>query len=235
MPSPKYVVVGLILSALSSGAMAGTITDPAMSMDAGSFSTALSQFTSFTPINGGGVLDLFNDTGEVITSIEFQTTLNAGLSPRTVEAAFSCNDATNPTLNNPFFLDCSVSYDLNSGQLSVLFSVVNPLTGNTFVNNGIGTDQGIPPLLSGCTIASADIPPCTEQGHFAISFNDNFVFTGPPSGGWSVAANPGLFSIQPTFGPPIVTLEAVPAPEPSSFLLVAAGVMAFAVRRRRGV
>jgi hypothetical protein len=234
MPSIRCVFVGLMLGALSTGAMAGTITDPAMSMDAGSFSTPLGAFNSFTPTNGGGVLDLFNDTGELITSIEFQTNLPAGMTPRAVEALFSCNNASDLTLANPFFLNCSVDYNPNSGQLSILFSGVNPVTGDVFVNNGVGTDQGIPPLLPGCTVPTADTPLCAVQAHFAISFNDNFVFTGPPSGGWSTTSNPSLFPSQPTFGPPTVTLEQL-TPEPSPAILVAAGLLTLAALSRRGV
>ena len=172
MSSTKLLLACAIWVACCGIASAGII-DPAMSMEAGSFSIGLSQFTSFTPsqTTGGGVLDLFNDTGFLITSFEFQTTIRPNLLMSAVLAAFSCNGGSNAVLANPFFLNCGVGYDPGTGLLSIDFSGVNPRDGDEFTSPEIGDREGIPPLAPGCTTATADTAPCAGQGHFAISFN----------------------------------------------------------------
>ena len=224
----KLWILSAALSAFCGVAAADSFTDPAMGMDAGSFSTALSTFTSFTPdqTNGGGFLDLFNDTGELITSITFETTIKTGLTGinvDTISRTFPCNGATNLTLPNPFFLNCDVTYDSTSGHLDFKFVGVNPPGG--------GPDEGIPPLPPGCTALNADSDPsCTGQGHFAIIFNDGFATTGD-SGGW-LGTDTDLFNGPPVFSVAAVTTEQV-TPEPASLLLAGAGLLALAVGRRR--
>jgi hypothetical protein len=211
------LLAAALLMFLCRPASADLFKDPDMSMDPGSFSTAISQFTGFTPnqTTGGGILDLFNDTGQTLTRFALTTFINTGLTlaPNT----FVCS--TGPS---PFFLNCSITYDPSTGSLTTLWSGVNP-PDNDPNDAEIGEQEGIPPLLPGCDAQNADTPACAGQGHFAISFNDEFSFTGN-TGGWSPTVNPGLFSTAPTFQ--LVT------PEPSGVVLIATALIAIAGIRR---
>jgi hypothetical protein len=220
MRPTKLLVLSALVMAYSGSASAGTITDPAMGMDAGSFSTALSLFTGFTPsqTTGGGFLDLFNDTGEVITSITFQVTVKPGLVDL-IDREFICNGAGD-SLPNPFFLTCALAYDNSTGQLDFVFSGVSPA----------GPDQGIPPLAPGCTSANADTDPCAGQGHFALIFNNGFSLTGD-TGGW-IASEDSPFN-----APPVITLaDLTTVPEPGTLPMAFTALLSLSViaaRRRR--
>ena len=215
MSSTRLQVLSALLAAICGVASADTITDPAMGMAAGSYSTGLSQFVSFTPnqTTGGGILDLNNDSGETIASITFQTFIQEGLSLPEIDAAFTCNSASDGTLPNPFFLTCAISYNLNNGQLDFTF------TG----------DSGIPPMAPGCTDANADTGPCTGQGHFAMTFNDGYLLTGN-AGEW-LGSDAVLFK-----GPPVITISSVTlqaVPEPSALLLALTGLVGLAAISRK--
>src|SRR5438067_13267536 len=108
-----------LIAAVAGAAWASPIRDPAMGLDDGSLSSPISG-ASFTPINGGGVFDFFNDTGHVITLLTFQTTVLPGLSTDQL-AAFVCNDASTGGHANPFFLSCSVTYQSSTGVMEVSF------------------------------------------------------------------------------------------------------------------
>ena len=218
MKTETLVASVLLIIGFSGWANADAFKDPDMSMDAGSFSTPLSQFTSFmADANGGGILDLFNDTGQLLTSFGLTTYIIPGLNNSTgaVTGAFGCNSAGNPTLPNPFFLSCGITYNASNGALTINFFGVNPWNGNP--GNEIGEHQGIPSLAPGCNDSNADSPACAGQGHFSISLNDNFSFI-TDSGGWSPTSNPNLFDSTPSF-----TLA---TPEPSGVLLLLTGVLA---------
>jgi hypothetical protein len=78
--------------------------------------------------------DFFNDTGRFLTSFQFETIVNTGLSAQAV-GAFTCADPFG------FFEDCSVHYTSDTGDLKYLFfGVVSP-------SNGIDPPgpHGIPP------------------------------------------------------------------------------------------
>ena len=208
---------GVVLLVLCGSASADIIPpDPDMSMDAGSFSTPLSKFTGFTPsqTSGGGILDLFNDTGKLLTSFSLTTFINTGLSNATIQSDFGCS--TGP---NPFFKDCGITYDSITGELTISFFGVNPPDGDEQFSAETGEQEGIPTLKPGCNDRNADSSYCSGQGHFAISFNDNFSFTGD-SGGWDPTASPTLISRAPTF--------TLPTPEPTTILLLATVLVAIA-------
>jgi hypothetical protein len=219
MSLTRLQVLSAMLAAVCGVASAGTVTDPAMGMAAGSYSTGLSQFVSFTPnqTTGGGILDLNNDSGDVITGITFQTFIQEGLSLPEIDAAFTCNSASDVTLPNPFFLTCTISYNLNNGQLDFAFS----------------GDSGIPPMALGCTDANADTPACTGQGHFAMTFNDGYLLTGD-AGEW-LGSDAVLFKGPPVITISDVTLQAAPGsvPEPSALLLALTGLFGLAAISRR--
>lgn len=200
-------------------ASADLLSDPDMSMDAGSFSSPLSQFTGFVPPNGGGILDLYNDTGKLLTSFGLTTTVKTGLTQTQVNE-FLCN--TGPS---PFFLSCGISYNSATGALTISFSGVNPPDGDESTSGEIGEQEGIPALKAGCTDQNADSNACKGQGHFAISFNNNFSFSGDV-GGWSSTASPDLFNA----GPVEFTLA---APEPSALLLFATVLLGAALLARK--
>ena len=193
-----------VLAAIVSAAWGNTINDPAMGLDDGSLSSPITGAT-FSPINGGGVFDFFNDTGHLITTITFQTTVLPGLSAAQL-AAFICNDATTPGHPNPFFLNCSIGYESTTGVMDISF---------------FGTDTQHPGILPLDTSCGDGDPLCS--GHFFVTLNDGFSLTGA-NGGWNdptlVGSNPIQFSVD--------------LPEPSTGLLVAGalGVMA-AIRIRR--
>ena len=217
-----WLAVGCLFLGVVSGLRAGTITDPTMGVDAGSFSDPLNSNTIITPINGGGVFGYYNATSSIITSLVFQTTITTGLTDDQIAAAFSCQQS------NPFFLGCSVGYTKATGVLEITFSGVNPADGDETTNNEVDEQEGIPPLLAGCEL-TPDSLACNTVGHFVITLNDGFALTGT-SGGWSAAANPDLFTVDPHFGVQSVGIEAL-VPEPGSavllgFALLTVGVVA---------
>src|SRR5690349_1678345 len=85
--------------------------------------------------------DFFNDTGAIITSFTFQTTVNANLSPEN-QASFTCADP------GGYFLGCSTDYTSATGKLRYLFAGVNPSDGDegqfSFFESEVGEQEGIP-------------------------------------------------------------------------------------------
>lgn len=136
--------------------------DPQMGMEAGGDPLAFLGGTQFTPDeNGGGVFQYFNDTGGTILSVTFVANIGANV---TDLPPFSCNNASDPTAPNPFFLFCSINYFANNGNLQFIFFGTNPGTG--------GPDEGIPAL-----------------GNFDITLNDGFSLT-VDQGGWNQLNDP---------------------------------------------
>jgi len=213
----KFLVLPAALLLMSGSASADLFSDPDMAMDAGSFSIPLSQFMGFTPnqTTGGGILDLFNDTGQTLTQFGLTTVIKTGLT--LAPTTFQCSIGP-----NPFFLNCAITYDPSTGSLTTLFSGVNP-DDNDPLDAEIGEQEGIPALLPGCNTQNGDTPACAGQGHFAISFNNEFLFSGD-IGGWSPSINPGLFSTAPTFQ--------LATPEPSGIVLIATALVVIAGIRR---
>lgn len=149
------------LSSLSMVGRAGII-DPQMGVDNSNDSTAFTAGITLGPdSSGGGYTDYFNNTGFLITSITFTT--NEVTQTQFDDTSFSCNQASDPTVPNPFFLFCLVNYVSGTG-LEFIFHGTLPGPG--------GPDLGIPP-----------------GGNFAITFNDNYSLT-VDSGGWGSLGDP---------------------------------------------
>ena len=202
-----------MLATLAVAAWAGPITDPAMGLDDGSLSSPITGAT-FSPINGGGVFEFFNDTGRQITLLAFETTVLPGLTSDQL-ATFVCNDAVTRARSNPFFLNCSIAYQSVTGVLDVSFFGTN------------SGHPGIPPADPGCEDTS-QTHLCA--GHFFVILNDNFAFS-PNAGGW---ADPTLVGPNPiTFDVSSIVTD---TPEPATAGLAGAGTMLLAIlchRRRR--
>jgi len=196
-------------------AWAGPITDPAMGLDDGSLSSPITGAT-FSPINGGGVFDFFNDTGELIALLTFDTTVLPGLLPEQI-AAFVCNDANTPGHPNPFFVNCSISYHFDTGLIDISFF-------------GLDTNHlGIPPGDPNCH-SSIQHNPCV--GHFFVTLNDNFTLFPNGPGGWNDPALVGPNGI--TFGVAgISPTSSIPEPSISCLTAGALGFLAIIWRRRK--
>ena len=214
------------LLVFAAAARAGVITDPTMGVEAGDLSYPIATGVNLIPNNGGGVFGFYTPTESIITGLVFQTTIQRGLLPGDIAAAFICSDASTPdTPKNPFFLHCSFGYDQPTGLLTISFYGVNPPDGDELPTDQYQEDEagpyeheGIPPLKKGCELTPEAVG-CTDIGHFLVTLNDNFATTGDNSGGWS---NPiGVAEIDTS------------APEPSPAIPLAAALLCLAAIARK--
>jgi len=195
------VGVWVSIVALAAAGQANTI-DPQMGMTDAGDSNAFYSGVMFGPdSNGGGVISFYNATGATIVSVTFATTLD--INPN-LQPTFSCNNANNPLLPNPFFLNCSADYDPTTEYLQFQFYGTGQSgDGSNLFYGGspqtLGPDDGIPPGLQ-----------------FVITFNYNFSLN-VDSGGWGAVGNPTFTAID---------VETDPSPEPSPALLAGAALIA---------
>lgn len=214
-----------MLAGLTASAWAGTIQDPAAWLDQGSGSQAFNGSGSFT-MPSNGILALYNNTGELLTSITLNVTVDTGLS----QSDFQCSDLTSQD-GGGFFQKCTVNYDSGTGALTMAFAGVVPYQPPASSSGAdlVGDDMGIPPLLSNCTPTVGDpgrpdSNGCTDVGHFAFNFLDDNLQGG--DNGWP-GANGGNF---PTVG--VVSTEG-PVPEPGTSGLLVAGLVGLSLLSRR--
>ena len=215
----SFVIGFSLLGVIGAAAWAGTIKDPQMGIEDASFSPPIATGAMFVPVNGGGTFDFQNDTGHTIISLTFLTTIGINLSPTQISDNFSCNQpATGPT-SDPFFLGCFIDYSPRSGNLTIMFSGVNPNEpGVEGCDTEVGEHEGIP----------TTVPDCPGVGHFLVTLNDNFAPTGA-QGGWGV--DPTLFpNGTPTFTVANIGFD---VPEPATWLLLTPALMGIGILSRR--
>jgi hypothetical protein len=130
-----------LLAAISFSALADpTPVDPEILIDEGFGSPGITVPPGINQVQPCGSLsctyDFINDTGGVITSFRFATTVNTGLSP----SLFTCSD---PKM---YFLGCSANYTPTTGSLEYLFTGVKPPDGdeNISLDTEFGEQEGIP-------------------------------------------------------------------------------------------
>jgi len=82
------------------------------------------------------VFAFINDTAGIVNSFTFQATINTGLSAQTIKDGFTCESG--------YFLSCVTTYSSVSGNLTYLFSGVNPPDGEEFLPE-TNEQEGIPP------------------------------------------------------------------------------------------
>jgi hypothetical protein len=123
--------------------------DPEIDMDGGGASLPIStnigtvQPSAGCPVVSGLIqctFDFFNDTGSILASFTFQTTINTGLSDAAA-ASFTCHDG------GGFFLHCGSVYTSATGNLRYDFTGVNAPEGDEGAGSGdteIGEQEGIP-------------------------------------------------------------------------------------------
>ncbi len=214
MLSTSTIARFAVFASLASVAWGSPVGDPAMGLDDGSLSSPISNAT-FTPINGGGVFDFFNDTGAVITLLTFQTTVLPGLSAAQL-GLFVCNDATTSGHPNPFFLSCSITYNGSDGLMDISF---------------FGTDALHPGILPADPTCTAPVQNSNcSIGHFFVTLNDGFSLDPVATGGWNDPARVGDNTVG--FG-----VDAINTPEPATVWLAAGaiGLLGVLKLRRRKV
>ncbi len=144
----------LFLVAFCVSAMANPAPlDPQILIDSGGDALPVSSnLGAAQPCSPGPcTFDFFNDTGAILTSFTFATTINKNLSQTAIDS-FTCADP------HGFFLGCTIDYDSSSGLLKYLFSGVTPADGDESSDTEIGEHEGVPLV--------GPFP----QGHFIIQF-----------------------------------------------------------------
>jgi hypothetical protein len=206
--------------------------------------------TVLMSLDGTGLLDVEitssadafsyeNDTGEVISSLEFDGFIAKGLTPDTtiVNGSVTEGVADNTIFQNftcdqtvtEFFQNCTITYDSITGELSYLFNGIETPPASTspsVLNFGDwqGNDWGIP----SCTEFAADPAQCYDpsgldyhRGFFTLAFN-NFD-TNPDYIGGSDGPPPNFMGSY-----------TVATPEPSYVVLLVSGLfLVWFIRRRK--
>ena len=171
-----------LLAAVSFSALANpTPSDPEILIDIGDAPFNLS--TDFNAIQPDGTtqslaFDFHNDTGGIVTSLTFNTTINKNLSDT---SAFNC------PADPGYFFFCKVNYDGPSGALQYQFFGVDPPEGDeNFAlsgDNEFGEHEGIP--IGGdfkITLEGWTVGPDTASLYATLpQFDNTFTATPEPS------------------------------------------------------
>ena len=200
----RLLVAGFV-AGLSMAAWATPI-DPRISIDDGGLSPAIDVGNTFITVNGGGVFDYLNNTGQFITTLGFQTTVNTGIED--FNSVFSCASG--------FFLNCSFDYNGDTGLLKILFSGVNPEDHESEpeCDSEAGEQEGIPSIQEGCT----------NVGHFRINLND----LESETGSWDTVSSNGQLQFE------VQQINNTVLPEPSTLVLFGMSLLLIAgIARRR--
>jgi hypothetical protein len=119
-----------------------TPTDPEILIDIGCCSDSLqNQFNEVQPdgTSTSLVFDFKNDTGGIVTSLTFDTTINKSLSQDQINSGFGCPE------DSHYFLSCDTPYDPTTGALQYRFFGVNPADGDEMSGDTeFGEYEGIP-------------------------------------------------------------------------------------------
>jgi len=183
------------------------INDPEILIDSDCCSTPISSGINSVVLTGAQTVtyDFFNDTSNMITSFNFATKINSGLSDQAA-ASFTCADP------GGYFLNCSAQY-MPSGffvcngsqcNLQYLFSGVNPTDDDETLEPEIGEQEGIPP-----------------GGHFKITL-----------AGWTSGATASTGE-QLYSGLPMLHNDFTQSPEPAVAFTVGTGLLVLAAMLRR--
>ena len=124
----------LFLAAAVAVSAAPLLNDPDILIDSGGDAIPISTGINQVQPNGAQTVsfDFVNDTLNIVTGFNFETTINTGLSGQAA-ASFTCDDP------GGFFLGCTTSYTSSTGNLLYVFSGVNPAEGD---ENGSDTEAG---------------------------------------------------------------------------------------------
>lgn len=146
------IVCSILLAASGVAAMATPIfQDPQIIIDTGGDAIGITMgINQVEPCGSPScTYDFFNDTGGIVTSFLFDTTIQSRLSSDVISANFSCADP------GGYFLGCSTNYTSGTGDLQYVFSGVGKSDGDEGgTDSEAGEMEGIPP-----------------GGHFIITLN----------------------------------------------------------------
>ena len=166
-----------LLAAVSFSALANpTPTDPEILIDIGCCSPSINMInnaqpnatgtTTCPPGFTGQCFDFMNDTSGVVTSLTFQTMVNAGLREQIANVdgqggVFSCQQGA----GNEYFLGCMAQYTDSTGALRYTFQGVNPPDGDE-INPGPFCPEDSPP--GSCDSENGEMEGIPIGGHFLI-------------------------------------------------------------------
>lgn len=212
--------IAVLMGACALSAWAAPI-DPQISIDSSGASIPITVGQTFVTVNGGGVFDFENDTGQFITDLSFDATINSGIletlpEGQTIADVISCSSG--------FFLTCGLDYNDVTGALIIHFSAPGEPLGDVELpcDTEATEQEGIPVVQEGCPLV----------GHFLVNLNDPDSSTGS----WNtITPGGGQLGFQ------VSQINSTFVPEPSSLwtlgatLLALAGIAVRRVRRPQGL
>jgi hypothetical protein len=154
-----------------------------------------------------------NNTGAIVTGLDFNMDIVTGLTKAEIADTFTCNQG-----GRGYFLNCAVTYNSTTGDLDYLFSGVKPPDGDETC--------GLPRSPRDCEINEQEGIPL--DGIFRIELT-----------GWVADATVGDPTMVFPNGQLPVFTDTFTTPEPSSFFSVGIGLLllagVFQFRRRKAL